>query len=71
MSLTQNKGKRKRSSLPDTRVVGDLEAYKLSKAEAAAAKVGTPTSVSTELSPAKSTKKKSKSSENEGALTRN
>ena len=67
-SSSQKKGKRK--IMPDTRVMDDLEAYKLSKVEAAAApaKVGTPSSVSAEPSPAKSAEKE-KSSKNEGALT--
>ena len=44
-SSSQKKGKRKRSSIPDTKVVDDPEGYKLSKAEAAAAnatQAGTP-----------------------------
>ena len=61
-SSSQKKGKRKR--LPDTRVVDDPEAYKLSRAKAAVApaKVETPSTVFAEPSPAKSAKKK-KSSE--------
>ena len=68
MSSSQKKGKRKR--LPDTKVVDDPEAYKLSKAEVATApaKIGMIGSVSVEPSPAKPPKKK-KSSKGEGALT--
>ena len=60
------------SSIPVTRVVDDPEAYKLSKDEAASMPMiaGTPpTSVSAELSPAKSAKKKLKSFESKWALT--
>ena len=67
-SSSQKKGKSKR--LPDTKVVDDPEAYKLSKAEVATApaKIGMIGSVSVEPSPAKPPKKK-KSSKGEGALT--
>ena len=73
-SSSQNKGKRKRLALPDTRVMDDLEGYKLSKAEAASApttKAGTPpASASVEPSPAKATKKeRSNSSESARTLT--
>ena len=56
--------------MPDTKVVDDPEAYKLSKVEAAIApaKVGTPSSISTEPFPSRSAKK-NKSFESERALT--
>ena len=73
-SLSQNKkGKRKR--LPDTRVMDDPKAYKLSKVEAASTPTATQAripmaSTSVESSPSKSTKREwSKSSESEGTLT--
>ena len=55
-SSLQKKGKRKRLPLADTRVVYDLEAYKLSKANVTSAPTKArmpPTSVSTKLSLAK------------------
>ena len=39
---SQKEKKRKRSSLPDTRVVDDPQGYKMSKAEIAATQAGMP-----------------------------
>ena len=74
VSSLQKKGKRKRPALLDTGVMNDPEGYKQSKAEAASApttQTGVlPASLSSNPSPAKSTKRaKSKSSEGKGTLT--
>ena len=57
-SLSQKERKRKRSDLPDTRVVDDPEAYKMSKADAKSTQAGkSQATTSAELSPVKSAKK--------------
>ena len=71
VSSLHKKGKRKRSALPNTRVVDDPEGYKQSKAEAVSTPAfGVLASLSPNLSLARFAKKaKSKSFEGEGTLT--
>ena len=70
-SSSHKKGKRKRTALPETRVMDDPEGYKQSKAEAAsAASAGILVSFSPDPSLVRFAKKaKSNSSEGEGTLT--